>query len=230
MEEMRSGDVARAELRILFDHLQDTLCGGREMALALVDCLGYLRGNAAIATAAVSAGCVEDGSVEDFMPAGEPAKAYLQLISEIQMSLHEHPVNLSRSVVGQRPINALWLWGGGLAPDVTPRALPSLYCADPLTRGYWYSCGASASEWPGSFDDCVRSSAQGFVAVMPDASDALRHAGLGAWLSELQRLLKQGALQRVTLAFRDGHVAELHYSDRFRFWRRNAARLCDDGT
>jgi hypothetical protein len=65
---------------------------------------------------------------------------------------------------------------------------------------------------------------------MPDASDALRHAGLGAWLSELQRLLKQGALQRVTLAFRDGHVAELHYSDRFRFWRRNAARLCDDGT
>lgn len=33
--------------------------------------------------------------------------------NEIQMLLHDHPVNQAREVAGTVPINGLWLWGGG---------------------------------------------------------------------------------------------------------------------
>ena len=47
----------------------------------------------------------------DTMPAGPGGGALKRLMSEIQMVLHEHPVNRSRAAVGLPEINSVWVWG-----------------------------------------------------------------------------------------------------------------------
>ncbi|HNO58373.1 MAG TPA: hypothetical protein PKI28_11990, partial [Accumulibacter sp.] len=38
------------------------------------------------------------------------------LLNELQMVLHDHPVNQRREELAQPTINSLWLWGGGAPP------------------------------------------------------------------------------------------------------------------
>ena len=38
-------------------------------------------------------------------------------LNELQMLLHDHPVNQAREARGELPVNSLWLWGGGRQPS-----------------------------------------------------------------------------------------------------------------
>jgi hypothetical protein len=60
------------------------------------------------------------------LPAGRGADALRRLGSELEMWLHEHPVNRARQARGTLSANALWIWGGG-APMITNRrsAMPN---------------------------------------------------------------------------------------------------------
>ena len=53
--------------------------------------------------------------VHDFMPSGRDGARIRSLMNEIQMLLHEHPVNLRRERARQLPVNGWWLWGFGEA-------------------------------------------------------------------------------------------------------------------
>jgi hypothetical protein len=57
--------------------------------------------------------------VAEALPGGAGATALRRLGAEIEMWLHEHPVNETRARRGEPPVSALWLWGGGpLAPPI----------------------------------------------------------------------------------------------------------------
>jgi hypothetical protein len=60
-------------------------------------------------------------NIHDFMPSGRDGARVRSLMNEIQMVLHEHPVNEQRARRQQPPINSVWLWGFG-----APFALRSL--------------------------------------------------------------------------------------------------------
>ena len=89
-------------------------------------------------------------------PAGENAAALRRLGAELEMWLHEHPVNRARSGRGQLPANALWLWGGGATAVISAvRAAPAalawaddLY-VDGLTRLRASEVMARPARWPG---------------------------------------------------------------------------------
>lgn len=66
-----------------------------------------------------------------------------QLANEIQILLHDHPVNAARQARGAVPINALWLWGGGQLPEPRP-ALRPIVGASVLARGLARIAGAGA--------------------------------------------------------------------------------------
>lgn len=53
-------------------------------------------------------------SASAFMPAGEDGGRWRRLMTEIQMLLHMHPVNILRESQGKLPVNSLWFWGGAL--------------------------------------------------------------------------------------------------------------------
>ena len=51
------------------------------------------------------------------LPQGAEGRRWRVLLNEIQVLLHQHPLNAERRVHGLVPINSLWLWGGGSLPD-----------------------------------------------------------------------------------------------------------------
>ena len=51
--------------------------------------------------------------IADALPAGEDSPQWRRILNEIQMLLHEHPVNQRRESRGALPINSVWPWGGG---------------------------------------------------------------------------------------------------------------------
>ncbi|MBI5450617.1 MAG: hypothetical protein HY940_04595 [Gammaproteobacteria bacterium] len=74
-------------------------------------------------------------------PSGASGGLWRRRINEIQMLLHEHPLNVARAAHGQHEINSLWLWGGGVLPESAPRlAWHQVFTADPLAAGLARCC------------------------------------------------------------------------------------------
>lgn len=215
--------IPSADLRVLFDHLQETLAGDRRYGFARLGSSGYLWAAEPISTAAVPSYVVDQREPGDFLPRGADTSTHRRILSEIEMTLHEHAVNLRRIEEGKPPVNSLWLWGGGVAPERTQRPQPPLFADDPLLTGYWESATAVSDEWPGSLAACVNAARGGFVAVTPESDQ--RSESLCACLEELRELLRTGRLGRVVLLFRDGVRAEVRRSQALKFWRRDSDLL-----
>lgn len=224
VHDLSHSGLASSDFRQLIEHLQETLSGDKRFGFIRLGQNGYLRARDPIRTADVPAYIVDQKAPGDYLPEGADASGYRGLVSEVEMALHDHPVNQRRQAAGKPLVNSLWLWGGGLAPSRTTRSLPPLYADDPLLLGYWDSVNASASLWPGNLSECIRNQeGAGFVAVTPDREDDA--AFLEDCLRRLRAALRQKNIDRVTILFRDGLRADIVRSQRFRFWRRDSPLL-----
>jgi len=213
----------KMDLRAIFDFLQKSLGQGSGFAFARIGKHGYLRGDEAISTASVSASSLDGMEPDDYMPKGDEAASYLTLTSELQMCLHEHEVNVRRETDGLMPINSIWFWGGGRAPEKTVKLLPPFFGADPLFQGFWESCTGVIAPWPGNFADCLDIAVKDLVVMTP--ADDEDGDALARYLDELRGHLKSGRLDRLVLLFRDGLSARIGRFDAFRFWRRSSELL-----
>jgi hypothetical protein len=210
------------DLRPLFDHLQATLGDNEKYGFARLGSYGYLRAHEPITTAAVPPAVVHRDMPNEYMPTGAEADEYRNLVSEVEMSLHDHAVNVRRVAAGRQPINCLWFWGGGCAPQQETVPHPPLFADDPLLVGHWLSKTGVVANWPGDIPSCVEASVAGFVAVVPEQDDV---AVLQRCLGDLRELLRSGRLKRLTLMFRDGIEAVVEPGHRRRFWRRQSDLL-----
>ncbi len=226
---LRGFDISPAELRDLFDHIQKTLGDDERFTFAVHGHLGYVHGQEVIATAAVSSDVVDGCAPDEFMPVGENAATHDRLLSELQMTLHDHEVNQRRGASGRWSVNSIWFWGGGVAPERVARQIPPLFADDPLFRGYWDCCMGAIESWRGNLDEALSIAPDGFVAVAPDGIDSTQPEAMTGCLEDLRVMLKRDDLRRLTLLFRDGLKIVLERKDAFRFWRKVAPLLMAAG-
>lgn len=218
-----SDDLAKPDLDGLVRHLQHALGEPERLDFIRLGNYAYLRTTVTLQTASVSSALVNQQNPGDYLPQGAATGPYRNLLSEIEMALHEHAINQRRVEEGHRPVNSLWIWGGGLAPAIASRPQPTLFADDPLALGYWASASAPAIAWPGDIAACLDTASEGFVAVVPQQ---FRGADFVAdCLDTLRRALRSGRLSVLTLLFRDGLTAEIRRSHVYRVWRRDAAIL-----
>jgi len=78
---------------------------------------------------------VADRNMTGFIDAGQQPQAWRQLITEVQMILHDHPVNLDRMEKNLLPINSVWCWGGHAPPEGLDPGLQRIFADDAFTRG-----------------------------------------------------------------------------------------------
>jgi hypothetical protein len=217
-----------SDLRPIFDYLQLTF-GSANHAFARIGHYAYLRGDREMASAQVSAKFVDGQPPDDMMPrrGGRDAgiESHQQLVSEVQMALHEHKINVEREMAGKLAANSIWIWGGGTAAQATIEPIMVLFGNDPLFKGYWLSRTGIAEPWPKNFDSCIQLAKNGFVAVTPEIMVDGRPEAPDRYLQELQDLLKSKKIRRLTLLFRDGLQIDLKHRDAYRFWRRESAQL-----
>ncbi len=214
--------IPESDLRPLFDHLQTTLAEGDEVGFVRLGSCGYLRAVKPIATADLPSEVIDQQVPDEFLPSGDAAGGYRGLISEVEMSLHDHKVNLRRQEHDLQPINSLWIWGGGIAPELQTVPHPPLYCNDPLVTGYWLSMTGAVATWPGTIAACLEASVAGFVAITPADDDPKL---LEQCLLELRDAVRLGRLTRLRLIFRDGFAVDVKSAHQWRFWRRTAGFL-----
>jgi hypothetical protein len=182
--------------------------------------------------------------VQDFLPAGADAseaeaRRWRHALSEIQIALHNHPVNKAREVAGQRTINSLWFWGGGAgaaarvpSPAAVFRLPPTVQAAEPVARGMARAAGMAVG-----VPDPKTAFAADTLVVLDALAGPARHLDLEDWRAQLLRLendwfapvmqaLDSGRLHRFELlAPGDATSLALSYGRgaRWGFWRRPLA-------
>ena len=170
--------------------------------------------------------CVEPDTasglnLRDLMPAGRDGARVRSLVNEIQMLLHEHPVNAARLARRQPLINSVWLWGIGSLEKVFPARLPPLYTDDAWLAGLWRLHGAAAR----SLDEFATGGEAGKDALVActlaqggDPGTALAFAEATCFAPARARLLR-GASTKISVLLGDQTVT-VDGRSRYRFWRR----------
>lgn len=163
--------------------------------------------------------------VSESLPGHPEARFWRRLLNEIQVALHNCPVNIRRRQEGRQEINSVWFWGGGFLPEATAHnPVDTVYSNNPVSRGL------------GIINDCRLKKQKRAVrrdfsldgrAVLIDWVPASQYA-----VEELERLealvrllLEQVDQGKIILRLLDGKGEGCSYDSRARrrFWRRRVA-------
>lgn len=140
-------------------------------------------------------------ALESAQPAGEGAATLRALMTEIEMWLHDLPLNRQREEVGLPPIRSLWLWGGGVPHHAEPQPAAVVAPVDEAS-------------------DCIVHTRD------PWARACCRLVGIDCasldmtpeFFGRIAASLQSGELSKLTLIATDRAVSVCP-SDRWRWWR-----------
>jgi hypothetical protein len=164
------------------------------------------------------------------LPAGPDAAHWHSTLNEVQMLLHEHPVNEAREV----PLNSLWFWGAGRLPAEAAGPWQSVTADEPVALGLaklaamrHRALPAGAGEWLERLPETGRQLVLfDQLAAASALRDAEAHAArLGAleadWFAPLLAALRSGRVGMVTVHLPEAGLSiETVRGDLRRFWRR----------
>jgi hypothetical protein len=169
------------------------------------------------------------------LPEGEDARDWQRLVSEVQIVLHNHPVNRAREDAGLPLVNSLWLWGGGVLPGSIRSPCHTVQASTPETRGLARAAGiepqqpllagALAAPTLSVLDTLARPALHLDLDAWRDALVALEQQ----WCAPLLDALRAGRLKSLQISA-PGERATLEFGiaarDLWKFWQR--PRSLDD--
>lgn len=168
----------------------------------------------------------------DLLPAGAEYRPWRRLFNEVQMTLHNHPVNQAREAAKRPTINSLALWGAGALPEAPGVSAPfsTILSNDAVYRGLAKLWNMEAAELPARFTTASghRLAALPHLLAPTRMKDALRYReGLreleDTWLAPALEALNQGQLKELTLVgFGENACLQARTGglDKLKFWRK----------
>jgi hypothetical protein len=141
---------------------------------------------------------------------GTDAPVWTARLNELQMLMHNHPVNQARAARGQVPVNSLWLWGGGEAPAPAAADCSRVLGDNPFARGCARYCDLPAGPPGARAADTLPAAGERQLVVLEDCRTAAAYDDFAGWQTALQRLehdwfavllraLRTGRLERLDL-------------------------------
>lgn len=152
------------------------------------------------------------------MPRGPDGPRLRRLMTELQMQLHEHPVNRRRERAGLLAANAVWLWGAGELPLERGAAVTWMHAFsdDNYVRGLYRLHDRPCSALPSNGAALLDAAAGEALVLLHCASP---HALDRDWLAAFEHALNSGHIEELRLILDDMHLIADRWS-RWRFWRR----------
>ncbi len=162
---------------------------------------------------------VFDSMVGTEAAADAGSRRWRALLNEAQVVLHNHPWNARRAAAGKPPVNSLWFWGAGKAPDHVASAHARVHSDDAMLQALAMATGLPSSRRAPRF-------AVPDTDALLDLRD-LRDPALlfDDWLLPALEAVRRDGLQRLRLDFADGHGYMLARAQRWRLWRRPLREL-----
>ena len=156
--------------------------------------------------------------VGKYMPSGKDGMKLQALLNEVQMLLHDHPMNQAREQNALSPVNSLWLSGGGCVESMNQ---PAKELSVQFFASGIFSLGLA--KWAGipcqtlaAADRALKPA--GDVVVVTDNHDLERD-----WFAPLLQRLKKKELKALRFHF-DVHgmtfTLKLKSLDTWKFWRK----------
>ena len=158
------------------------------------------------------------GPVSPAMPRGRDAPRWHRWMNEVQMALHECPVNERRERRGAAPINSLWPWGGGSLPGAAETTLVGAWSDDVLVHGLALHAGVESGAMPVGADAWLDGDPRSgpHLFAWGGLHRAARRLDLEAWRDALAQFsdswaeplldgLDRGTVSRVSILDDRGH-------------------------
>lgn len=215
-----------------------TFCGGeskRELISILPLCPDrwYLniKSTPSIKTQLLSEVAVKN--IKNFYPYGAEEIFWRGILNEIQMLLHEHPLNQIREERGDLVLNGVWFWGGGVMPNSIISPYIKVWSNDIFPRSLAIACGTSHAELPVSLDVWRYSSISGKHFVFLDSLYGKSKYGdvygwresikelEQQWFVPLLNMLKKSILNQLTITtINKGNIINFSISRNslYKFW------------
>ncbi len=216
--------VEHAEAKALIDTLNRHFAADAVAFSAPVPQRWYARlsGVARMRTTALSA--IVGQIIGDALPTGDDARLWRQRMNEVQMLLHDHPVNAARRERRQPPINSVWFWGGAALPEHLETDYSEVVSDNAVVAGLATLAGVPQ----GSGTDSGRPGHRlwSSEALAPWAAygdchtwlDRLARLDTGVFAALVQQLRE--SRRRVALLTGSGRDFVVRSPDLKRFWRR----------
>jgi hypothetical protein len=155
--------------------------------------------------------------VSAYLPQGAGAEKWNRLLNEMQMLLHDHPVNQAREASGELPVNSVWLSGGGVLPTEFETGPKTIFTDNALAKGLGLAANCSCSPLPENLEAII-SQAGDVRLVLDDADEAE-----SKWFASALTGLRKGKISQLTLHFaaHDQTLSvDIRPRDLWKFWRK----------
>jgi hypothetical protein len=178
---------------------------------------------------------VVNRGINERLPFGANNTIWRGFFNEIQMLLHEHPLNQTREARGEPAINGAWFWGGGIMPGSVVSPYAHVWSNDVLAASLAVASSTTHAPLPLNGTTLATSSISGNHLIVLDALQGTAQyrdaygwrENLKAldrdWIEPLWAMLKQGQVDQVRLtSIHDKGTRNfvVRRSNLGKFWRR----------
>jgi hypothetical protein len=187
LHDARGLDIGRDEAEALATALREHFRGDKlEIVLASPD-RWYARmpGAALPRTTPLEAAIGRD--VFGLLPANPPGGFnWRSAMTEAQMLMSEHPVNVERAAHGKPAINSVWFWGEGFAPEGLARPYAAIVADDAFVTGLGVLSGAQTHAALPMGDE--PRGAEGWLVAIQALAGPLRRGSADEWVQAARHL------------------------------------------
>lgn len=163
---------------------------------------------------------VRGAHVENYLPSGADARWWQARWNEIQMFLHQHPINEARIQQGLLSINSLWFWGEGrLPPTAPPPHWQQVFTDDALSIGLSHWTQTPQAPLPDTAQTLLEKALHGDVLCVFPPCYGLSEQLETDWFAPLLQALQEKRIKRLFLYPDNGCVYQLSRYHRWLFWR-----------
>lgn len=148
------------------------------------------------------------------LPEGDEGRRWRQIFNEVQIVLHQHPLNRQRHEHGRMVVNSLWLWGGGSLPGWVKAQVHQVFADDVLVAALAEQAGVPCHPL-GAFNAGQRLTVDTLLDVRQADSPQ-------TCAQRLFDMLDKRHADVVILHFAGGERWRITRGQRWRFWRRVA--------
>lgn len=162
--------------------------------------------------------CVIGQDTRPYAPQGSDAAGWRRIGNEIQMLLHDHPVNHARESRGELPVNSLWFSAGGVQPLKLEAGQQTVFSGYPLLTGLALAAHLPHAALPANMHAVLEQTARDVTIALENIDQAEQD-----WFMPLRDALRRRIVRRAELYFamRDQvMVVQVRWYDLFKFWRR----------
>jgi hypothetical protein len=166
-----------------------------------------------------------------FMPTGDDRINVIQLMNDIQMTLHNSDVNKRRQEEKQLPINSVWFWGYGELPKIIERHWSFVVSDEILAKGLSMVAATPFEEFPDSYNEIKDKgkSYNGLIVLNSFQKFSYYHDLEGwleallsvesNWFEPLQTAIKKKNLDQLTIRT-DINSITINKNSRYKVWKK----------